>query len=66
VVQPPPDLHSVSRIEFDNIESVVRASADKLKANSEKLDRLQARVDGLVRDIAELTRVIRTLVPPRS
>jgi hypothetical protein len=67
VVSPPsPDVRSVSRIEFENIEAVVRANADKLRVVTEKLDRLQKRADGLAREIAELTSAVRALTIRRE
>jgi hypothetical protein len=50
----PGDAKDVSRAEFDNIEAVVRD-------NRERLMRLEARLEALTRDIAELTRIVKAL-----
>lgn len=48
------DAQDVSRIEFENIEAVVRG-------NRERLVRLEVRLESLAREIAELARMIRAL-----
>jgi hypothetical protein len=52
----PGDAKDVSRAEFENIETALRG-------NGERLARVEARLETLSRDIAELTRVISTLRP---
>ncbi len=47
----PGETIDVSRIEFQNIEAVVRS-------NEERLIRLEGQIKTLTREIAELTRVI--------
>ena len=48
------DAQDVSRIEFENIETVVRG-------NRERLVRLETRLDSLTREITELAKIIRAL-----
>ena len=50
----PGDATDVSRIEFENIETVLRD-------NAERLVRLEARLDAISREIAELTRIVGSL-----
>ena len=53
------DAQDVSRIEFENIEAVVRG-------NRERLVRLETRLDSLTREITELAKIIRALIPSLS
>jgi predicted RNase H-like nuclease (RuvC/YqgF family) len=48
------DAQDVSRIEFENIEAVVRG-------NRERLVRLETRLESLTREITELAKTIRAL-----
>ena len=52
----PGDAKDVGRIEFANIETLVRG-------NAERLMRLEGRLDAVSRGIAELTRIVSTLRP---
>jgi hypothetical protein len=47
----PGERQDVSRMEFENIEAVVRS-------NAERLTRLEQRLDTISRQIAELTRLV--------
>jgi hypothetical protein len=50
----PGEVTDVSRIEFENIESVVLA-------NAQRLIRLEGKFEALSREIAELAKIIRAL-----
>ena len=50
----PGEAKDVTRIEFENIEAVVRG-------NRERLIRVEARLEALSHEVAELTKAIRSL-----